>query len=1221
MWRPSTQRRTDVSAYEYNTRYNLQPTEDREAALKKGDSSHSTERPNYKPTALRWYFIVCQVVLLSTMIAMIAYARIRMPDSDSTATIEQRSNLVERALQIEPYNGGGVDSGPGSSSYDPCDAGSNTAAPNLVPRLDEPSLTPFLAPRATETPSGVATSLDSSQRQSLQEQSDSLSSQAEQEKDGKEIDVTVPQVACGTSTICTTSITTSVIVTIIVPGKTETVTVTSGMSTRTTVVQFTTTTVLPGTEYTSSQVTVIEETTDVVVTTTWTVFPTVEPSGTDAAEPQPTTETLTTQTVITKSTTLPILGSSPPRTMTITASSTVSEEVPNVTTSLSVAPDETYFELGPTVIEVTYTPPAQRNAGDSRPEQVPVTHIITTVDPGRTVTDVVRQAPVEVVIDGQDRVETQVVAQAPQTVVQQVGGSVTNVVVVITPSPVSGNKGSAGNLQDADGDGVGGADTNRVNGGADPNGANGGADSNGANGGADSNGANGEAGSNGANGGADSNGANGGAASNGANGEADPDGVDGGADADGVNGGGGFRPVSLTVVSEVGGELQTFTVQDAPQTAVITNADGSVETVVTTPPPRIATSRVGGSLTTFEIVTTPTGSEPISFTVVSTIGGSLTTIITTPSPSKVVTTISGTPTTLTSTPSPSTLISTIEGTTRTVKSVSTPTPTTGPGRPQTELKEYNVNSAKYFVGKFLPTLLAIILAIPLRIIDLNAKIYQPFYAMNAENGALGSESMSLHFNGLNTFTKPFEMAFDGHPIPLITSAILLFSSLMVPLAAEALGLKIHGHCRFDHIQGCALDLGVSPGPTHALMAILALIVVLLLLLLLFTRNRESGLYANPWSIAGIASLSRGLNPGADPARRGVEGDEEGVRYRFDVFRNAEGRDEYGIVMHDAAGRNMNPQAEGEARDAEAHADDSGDELVNYVDGNGVARRRGRRRAGSLEAKTVKARRRGLPFMALGYVWRITFILFLLGLFIVVLYYHISVLRGSTSRFKKFMNSHNFGARFFFAGVGVVITFAWISFFVSIAIITPYQRMAHTPQPPERSILLSRPTHALYGIFASLKDRRGFLVLVSLMSLLSEFLPLLLANVPFNLTQTYDTHLVCARLSLAILGLMILTLVGSLFVRWPDMPIDPRTVEGAMYYVSGSRVLRGRVEGVARMGAAEREKRVMEAGGRYFYGDVDGGGRLGVEADESGPGEGVEGGFGEGRDTAYRGANF
>ena len=79
-------------------------------------------------------------------------------------------------------------------------------------------------------------------------------------------------------------------------------------------------------------------------------------------------------------------------------------------------------------------------------------------------------------------------------------------------------------------------------------------------------------------------------------------------------------------------------------------------------------------------------------------------------------------------------------------------------------------------------------------------------------------------------------------------------------------------------------------------------------------------------------------------------------------------------------------------------------------------------------------------------------------------------------------------------------------------------MSRSPQPPEKSILLTRPTNGVYGIYAGIKENNLFLLCVAFMALLSEFLPLLLANIPYNLTQTERTHEVCARITLVIIGL-------------------------------------------------------------------------------------------------------
>ncbi|KAF3001176.1 hypothetical protein E8E14_007704 [Neopestalotiopsis sp. 37M] len=76
----------------------------------------------------------------------------------------------------------------------------------------------------------------------------------------------------------------------------------------------------------------------------------------------------------------------------------------------------------------------------------------------------------------------------------------------------------------------------------------------------------------------------------------------------------------------------------------------------------------------------------------------------------------------------------------------------------------------------------------------------------------------------------------------------------------------------------------------------------------------------------------------------------------------------------------------------------------------------------------------------------------------------------------------------------------------------------------------------------------YLGMVAVMSIMSEFLPTLLANVPHRVIETYIAHFICMWLSVGLLILMALTIIGSFFVKWPHMPIDPTTLIGAMYYV-------------------------------------------------------------------------
>jgi hypothetical protein len=169
-------------------------------------------------------------------------------------------------------------------------------------------------------------------------------------------------------------------------------------------------------------------------------------------------------------------------------------------------------------------------------------------------------------------------------------------------------------------------------------------------------------------------------------------------------------------------------------------------------------------------------------------------------------------------------------------------------------------------------------------------------------------------------------------------------------------------------------------------------------------------------------------------------------------------------------------------------------------------------------------------------------------------------------------------------------------------------MAYHAQPPEKSILVGRPTNAFYGIYLATRQRHAFYMLTSLMAILSEFLPILLSNIPHKLTQVLLPTLVCTRLSLACLAAMIGIVLWSFFIRWPPMPVDPRSVAGALWYVCESRMLAD-FAGLAKMDGKERDKRVREMGKRYYYGDLVGRTRIGVDCDP---------GLSEGVVTAYLG---
>ncbi|RMJ16127.1 hypothetical protein CDV36_004167 [Fusarium kuroshium] len=515
----------------------------------------------------------------------------------------------------------------------------------------------------------------------------------------------------------------------------------------------------------------------------------------------------------------------------------------------------------------------------------------------------------------------------------------------------------------------------------------------------------------------------------------------------------------------------------------------------------------------------------------------------------------------------STFVSTIKGTTRTYSKTTTVAPTstdessstdedkTKGGTVKTVVTVYGLDPGKYFLGKFLPAMLAVMLSIPARIIDLNAQQYQPFYALNRPNGAMGPQSMNLHFSGWTGFLQPFKVLSHGHPVPFISMLIVWCSALMAPTAVEAIGFKMHGKCRINAYEGCAPALGVSPQPTHLLLALLAFTIVLLCCLLFFLRNWDTGLYANPWSVAGIASLAsnREIRP-KKASEHKITREMAEKRYGFGLFENRMGQTEYGIVLYDDAGANLH--------------DDGAVSDSNSLD--------------SHTAVGAKKRRRN-PFMVLGLAWRLVFLVFLLGLMVFLLYYHLTLDKPLAS-FRKFMNSQTFGVRFLFATFGVIISFSWTAFFNSIAMIMPYQVMSRGAQTAANSVLLTRSTNGVSGFWSAIKHGQLFAAIVAVMNILSEFMPILLSNIPYSLSQVRIAHDICTQLSVGILSAMALTIISSFVVPWPDMPVDPRSVAGAMYYVSES-VMVDHFSGMASMDNKERERRIRELGGTYMYGEL------------------------------------
>jgi hypothetical protein len=163
----------------------------------------------------------------------------------------------------------------------------------------------------------------------------------------------------------------------------------------------------------------------------------------------------------------------------------------------------------------------------------------------------------------------------------------------------------------------------------------------------------------------------------------------------------------------------------------------------------------------------------------------------------------------------------------------------------------------------------------------------------------------------------------------------------------------------------------------------------------------------------------------------------------------------------------------------------------------------------------------------------------------------------------------------------------------VAILSPYQLLARGPQNAKRSILLAPPTNAFLGLAYATRTRDVFLGAVAIAAALSEVLGIFLSNIPFQVTETFLVFQISLWTAVGILSFMVLVILGSFFVKWPSMPVDPSTIAGAMYYISDLSTL-DRFEELSMLKRMERDNRVRKMGLLYGFTDrEDTSGRLGM----------------------------
>ena len=241
----------------------------------------------------------------------------------------------------------------------------------------------------------------------------------------------------------------------------------------------------------------------------------------------------------------------------------------------------------------------------------------------------------------------------------------------------------------------------------------------------------------------------------------------------------------------------------------------------------------------------------------------------------------------------------------------------------------------------------------------------------------------------------------------IISLIIL---LLPPLASETVFIGFVGQGRCTATSGrdaCIPELSVFPVAARVVQGILAFVALMTFALAIAVLQRKSGVYANPLSIAGLASLFqdqrhiedfRRLNPYATPKE--LRNSLRSNRYRVGTYGEVDGSTSYGMTLVHTNALPMEEHRYTSSMGGKKYASVA----VSAVDE---------------QSAPVRKKPSSSPWIHPAIV--VAFSLFVLGLEALIIYYNRV---GGDMGFERFMDSEAFGVSFLFTAIGVILKMYW-----------------------------------------------------------------------------------------------------------------------------------------------------------------------------------------------------
>lgn len=481
--------------------------------------------------------------------------------------------------------------------------------------------------------------------------------------------------------------------------------------------------------------------------------------------------------------------------------------------------------------------------------------------------------------------------------------------------------------------------------------------------------------------------------------------------------------------------------------------------------------------------------------------------------------------------------------------------------------------ADYFNALYLGPLVGVLLKMVWDVIYGDIKLMEPFYRLAHPTGASAADSILANYLQCGFNWSSLTGIFKGQWAMTLASAIYLLMSLVAPIASESMTVRPQSMCPVgSHSQPCNPAWILVRLMVRCLEVVLGLAAVLLVALMFYNLPRKSGLFKSPDSIAGLANLLndrrtidelRRIDPLANS--KAVEAALEGDHFMLATQETMGGDIRHGIVKSQQRG------VDGLTQPVSQKTSLLGNPQPIYTALSNPSN------ASTRPQSSPSIFQRALPFAI-----ELLVLVFTLGLFGIVMAYYFDYKSDS---FNNFFNSDTFGPRVTLSLSATLLDAHWKRMEREVRITTPWGRMASTLRrrsaTAKVSVLVSMKGTPTVSFPRALKRGNHCHALVSLVANLSDINILSISAVPANGATIEPTFKAVSHISLAILGLMVLTMIFVWIWRWTNpirrMPRTPDTIANVLLYLCGSRMI---------LGPEDSEVRTRRHGDnkRYWFGE-------------------------------------